>query len=160
MGAMERKNSEIKFQRIDGAIDDSILQEESEEKKVDFSKLSETISSILGQDKVKIEAKSLASDTLPGFIVVSEEMRRMKEYMNLSNQAMPPELFDKKTFVVNTNCKLINSLSSLNEKDPDLAKDLLTHLYEMSLLSQKELDPSQLSGFVERSSRVLAKLVD
>jgi molecular chaperone HtpG len=160
MGAMERKNTEIKFQRIDGDIDESILQEESEEKKVDFSKLSETISSILGQDKVKIEAKSLASDTLPGFIVVSEEMRRMKEYMNLSNQAMPPELFDKKTFVVNTNCKLISSLSSLNEKDPDLAKDLLTHLYEMSLLSQKELDPSQLSGFVERSSRVLAKLVN
>ncbi len=165
MSALERKKTEIQFQRIDGDIDDSILDESKsntdvdEDGKTKASKLSELIQEKLGTDKVKVEAKSLASETLPGFIVVNEDMRRMKEYMALSKQTMPLDFFDKKKFVVNTNSKLINSLPELNAKDPELAKDLITQVYELSLLSQRELDPSKLSEFILRSNRVLEKLV-
>lgn len=165
MSALERKKTEIQFQRIDGDIDDSILDESKsntdvdEDGKTKASKLSELIQEKLGTDKVEVEAKSLASETLPGFIVVNEDMRRMKEYMALSKQTMPLDFFDKKKFVVNTNSKLINSLPELNAKDPELAKDLITQVYELSLLSQRELDPSKLSEFILRSNRVLEKLV-
>jgi molecular chaperone HtpG len=69
------------------------------------------------------------------------------------------DMTNKKTFVVNTNNKVMSALPKLNEKDPELAKDLVLQLYELSLLSQKELEPSQLSTFIERSGRVLEKLL-
>ncbi len=165
MSSLERKKSEVQFQRIDGDIDESILDKSKDKIEVDSegktegTKLAELIAEKLGSDTVQVEAKSLASETLPGFILVSEDLRRMKEYLSLSQQTMPSGLFGKKTFVVNTNSKLISALPGLNEKDPELAKDLITQLYELSLLSQKELEPSQLSEFIHRSNRVLEKLV-
>lgn len=165
MSSLERSKSDVKFQRIDGDIDASILDPSKDKTLLDVDgktealKLSELVAEMLGKDQVDVEAKSLASDSLPGFIVVKEEMRRMKEYLSLSQQTLPSSMLGKKTFVVNTNSKLMNSLPKLNEKDPELAKDLVSQLYELSLLSQKELDPSDLSAFINRSSRVLEKLV-
>ena len=70
---------------------------------------------------------------------------------------MPFPFPDKKTFVINTNSPLINSLPKINEQDPEFAQDLITQIYELTLLSQKELEPSQLTAFIERSNRVLEK---
>jgi len=81
----------------------------------------------------------------------------MKEYFALSQQTMPFPMPDKKTFVVNTNSPLINSLPRIQEKDPELAEDLISQIYELTLLSQKELEPNQLTEFINRSNRVLEK---
>jgi molecular chaperone HtpG len=165
MNYLEGKCPPAKFQRIDGDIDDSILDKAREKTLLDADgkteavKLSELVRSKLGSDKIEVEAKSLASDSLPGFILVNEDLRRMKEYLALSQQILPPSLTDKKTFVVNTNSKLMASLPQLNQKDPELAQDLVLQVYELSLLSQKELEPSQLAEFVNRSNRVLEKLL-
>lgn len=163
MSYLEGKLSPAKFQRIDGGIDDSILDSSKEntlldaDGKTEASKIADFIRAHLAIDKVEVEAKSLASDTVPAFIVLDEELRRMRDYMALSGQSLP-NLTNKKTFVINTNSKLISSVYALRDKDPELAKDMVAHLYELSLLSQKELDPSNLSHFVERSNRVLEKL--
>lgn len=157
MSSLERKKGGVKFQRIDGNIDEVILDRSKDKAAPDAEELSLLIKEKLAAD-VEVEAKSLASDTLPGFVLIEEEMRRMKEYFALSRQTVPSALFGKKTFVVNTNSKLVSALPKLNEKNPDLAKELVIQLYELSLLSQKELEPSQLSEFIERSSRVLEKL--
>jgi molecular chaperone HtpG len=166
MTTLERKNSDINFQRIDGDIDESILDKSKEkslldsEGKTEATRLSELIAAKLGKEQVSVEAKSLASSSLPGFVVIKEEMRRMREFFALSQQDMPGlDMTNKKTFVVNTNNKVMSALPKLNEKDPELAKDLVLQLYELSLLSQKELEPSQLSTFIERSGRVLEKLL-
>jgi molecular chaperone HtpG len=65
----------------------------------------------------------------------------------------------KKTFVVNTNNKLITDLFGLKDKDPDLAKNIVEQVYELSLLSQKELEPTQMSQFIQRSNEILEKLI-
>jgi molecular chaperone HtpG len=70
---------------------------------------------------------------------------------------MPFPLPDKKTFVINTNNSLITSLPKIHEQDPELATDLITQLYELTLLSQREMEPSQISDFITRSHRVLEK---
>lgn len=164
MSSLERKKKNARFQRVDGDIDASILDPSKDctlldaEGKTKATRLSELITEKLGKETAQVEAKSLASDSLPGFVLIDEETRRMKEYFALSQQQVPSSLFGKKTFVVNTNNKLVASLPSLNAKDPELAKDLVIQLYELSLLSQKELEPAQLSAFIERSGRLLDKL--
>lgn len=164
MTHLERKLTPARFQRVDGAIDPSILDSSRENNLLDAdgrsesAKLADFIRSKLGLDKVAVEAKSLASDNIPAFVVVDEETRRLREYFALSNQSMPFDLAGKRTFVVNTNNKLIQKLQEVGNKDPQLAEDVVRHLYELSLLSQKELDPASMSGFVTRSAQVLEKL--
>ena len=160
---LERKKSPLEFQRIDGDIDASILDTSrektalDEEGKTEATRLSELISSKLSASQVQVEAKSLASDSLHGFLLVDEDSRRMKEYLAISQQTMPFPLPDKKTFVVNTNSSLITALPKIEEQDPELATDLIKQLYELTLLSQRELEPSQISEFITRSHRVLEK---
>lgn len=163
MSFLETKYSSTKFQRIDGAIDETILDSEREKTLLDANgkteavKIADYIRSTLDLEKVDVEAKSLASDHLPGFILMDEEVRRMRDYFALSAEsALPPQ---KKTFVVNTNSKLINALYGMKDKDPALAKNISHQIYELSLLAQKELDPSQVALFIERSNEILEKLI-
>ena len=163
---LEGKLVPLKFQRIDGGIDDAILDTEKEKTlldvdgKTEATRLAELVRSHLDNEHVKVEAKSLASDSLPGFIMMEEGMRRMRDYFTVSEQTLPPSISDKKTFVVNTNSKLVSAIPSLQQKDPQLAKDLVTQLYELSLLSQKELEPGKLADFIQRATSVLEKLVE
>lgn len=165
MNLLEEKFAPAKFQRVDGAIDEAILDEKREKNLLDADgkteaiKIADYIRKSLSIDKLEVEAKSLASDSLPAFIVLDEEMRRMREYMALSGQQLPPTLAAKRTFVVNTNNKLISTLYALKDKQPELAKDLISQVYDLSLLSQKELSPVDLTSFVERSNRLLETLI-
>jgi molecular chaperone HtpG len=161
---LEGKLDDIRFQRIDGAIDESILDSSREKTlldpdgKTEAFKIADFIRSKLSISDVGVEAKSLHSDSVPALLIVDEEMRRMRETMALAQQQLPPGLAAKHTLVVNTNNKLIQSIYRLKEKDPTLAQDMVHHLYELSLLSQRELEPSALSQFIARSNQILEKL--
>lgn len=164
---LERKLSPVVFQRIDAMIDDSILDTSKEKTildehgKTEAAHLADFIRNKLGDDKVKVEAKSLASETLPGFVVIDESQRRMRDYML---QLDPKDAIDKMsllkahTFVVNTNNPLMAAIQKIDSIDPQLAKDLVQQSYELSLLSQREMDPKDLNEFVQRNNRVLERL--
>ncbi|MBI2742810.1 MAG: molecular chaperone HtpG [Chlamydiales bacterium] len=166
MNTLENKLSSAKFQRLDGAIEAATLDSSREKTLLDADgktqagRIADFIRASLGLEKVEVEAKSLTSDTLPAFIVLDEEARRMRDYMALTGQSLPFALTDKKTFVVNTNSKLISSIYAMQSKQPDLAKQMVRHVYDLSLLSQKELEPTALADFVSRSSSVLEQLIE
>jgi len=80
----------------------------------------------------------------------------MRDYFTLSGQELPSRLGKKHTLVVNTNNKLVQAIPKL--KDQELAKGLVKQLYALSLLSQRELDPSDFSSFLKRSSELLESL--
>ncbi len=154
----------VTFQRIDGALDDSILDPSREKTlldadgKTESAKIAAFIRTALGQDEVEVEAKSLASDQLPGLIVLNENQRRMRDYMALTQGKPMPQLLGKKTFVVNTNSKLIQAISRLQNKQPEIAKEVAMGVYDLSLLSQRELDPSDLQQVISRQTQILEKL--
>jgi molecular chaperone HtpG len=168
MQFLERKLS-IHFQRIDAMVDDSILDKEKEKTildehgKTEAAHLADFIRGKLSDGTITVEAKSLASKTLPGFVVIDESQRRMRDYML---QLDPRENLDKMkmfkahTFVVNTNNPLMTAIRKLDQIDPNLAKDLVQQAYELSLLSQREMDPKDLNEFVLRNNRVMEKLAE
>ncbi|MCB1072033.1 MAG: molecular chaperone HtpG [Chlamydiia bacterium] len=164
MSFLETKHSGVKFQRLDGAIDDVILDKEKEKTvldeqgKTEAVKIADYIKSKLRIDHLEVEAKSLSSHSVPAFMMISEEERRMRDYFALSGQDLPPTLGSKRTFVVNTNSELIQSIRKMESKDPELASSLIQQLYELSLLSQRELEPGDFSAFLKRSSELLEKL--
>lgn len=163
---LEGKYPGVKFQRIDGAIDDAILDPAKEKNlldadgKTEAGHLAQFVRSKLGLPNLEVEAKSLASDSLPGFILIDEASRRMRDFFALRQPEMrDDQMFaPKQTFVVNTNSQLMQAIQKLDQRDPELTQDLLLQVYELALLSQKEMDPRTLNSFISRSSKVLEKL--
>lgn len=154
------------FQRLDGALDEALLDKEREKTVLDqdgktyASRLRDFVKMKLAIEDLQIEAKSLASDNLPGFVMIDEKERRFRDYMALHQPDMALPLKPKKTFVINTNSPLVQSLETLDSKDPQLVQSLLEQLLNLSLLSQKELDGPALSAFVKNEADLLQKLVN
>lgn len=169
MQHLERKLSPTTFQRIDGALHDNLLDKEREKNVLDSSgkteaaHLADFVRAKLGLEQVEVEAKSLNSDHIPALVVVDENQRRLREYM----AAMAPEgsssellAMQKSTFVVNTNNRLLASIQKLDAKNPELAKELVQEVYDLALLSQREMMPDQLQQFVERTNVIMEKLME
>ncbi|MCE5318893.1 MAG: molecular chaperone HtpG [Parachlamydia sp.] len=167
MQHVERKLSGVTFQRVDAGIDDSLLDKEKEMQILDASgrteaaRLADFVRGQLSEEGIEVDAKSLASDALPGVILIDEHQRRFRDYMlhmDPNEIQSKNKMLTKRTFVVNTNHPLMAALPKLAEKDPELAKEVVTEVYELSLLSQREMDPDSLNAFITRSQRVLEKL--
>lgn len=164
MNFLELKLAPAKFQRIDGGLDPAILDNNREkslldtEGKTESTRIAEFVREALEIEDLEVEAKSLVSNDLPAFIMVDEETRRMRDTLALSSRGLPPGMLDKKTFVVNTNSPLINAV--IKHKNKETAKEILLHLYQLAQLSQKELAPKDLPQFIQRSSKVLEKLLE
>jgi molecular chaperone HtpG len=168
MQFLEKKISTATFQRIDAAIDEAIVDAEREktildaEGKTEAAKLADFVRGHLDETGVHVEAKSLASDAVPGFIMIDENQRRFRDYMKrVSMEEGKSEAFQdmaQKTFVVNTNNPLLHALQKLDKVNSNLAKEMIHEVFELSLLSQREIDPSQLQQFVLRSNRLLEHL--
>lgn len=168
MQFIENKLSSVHFQRLDASLEDHLIDKGREKTILDSSGRTEAagiadfIRAKLGDDKIEVEAKSLAVDALPGFILFDEKQRRMRDYM----LAMDPtenkshQLLNKRTFVVNTNNHLISAAQKIDAVSPELAGDIIRETYELALLSQHEMDPGALSAFIERTSHVLEKLAE
>jgi len=121
-------------------------------------RIANAIRAMLQEEEIEVEAKSLASDRIPGLIVLDENQRRLRDYMVLTQGKSMPGFLGKKTFVVNTNNKLIQAIARLSPKQPDLAASLAKSLYDLSLLGQKEIDPSELELLISHQTALLEKL--
>jgi molecular chaperone HtpG len=169
MQFLEKKISPVKFQRIDADIHESILDKDREKTILDESgrteatKLADFIRSKLKEEHVQVEAKSLASESLPGFIMLDENQRRLRDYMsqidpqNVSNKM---NLLGKQTFVVNTNSPIIATLQKIDHLDPQLAEDMVKEIYHLALLSQRELAQDSLNSFITLCTTVLERTAE
>lgn len=164
---LERKLSPVTFQRIDAEIHDGLIDKSREktlldtEGKTEASRLAEFIKDKLQTESIGVEAKSLRADALPGFILMDEKERRMREYlMRVSPEegGDRADFFGKRTFIVNTNNALIGAIHRLDRHRPELAGELVREVYELALLSQREMDAGRLNEFVNRSNRILESL--
>jgi molecular chaperone HtpG len=162
MQFIERKLSNVTFQRVDAVVGDHILDNASEKDTTEESaKIKDFISAKLGQENVEVEAKSFSTNDLPGLIIQDENQRRMRDYMlslNPKGGVSMMNAFGKTTFVVNTNNPLIDSIRKLENKHPELAEALVKETYDIALLSQKEMDPNALGEFISRTVQLLEKL--
>ncbi len=154
---LESKNPDYKFKRIDGGIEDILIDKESDNNsKEETEKL---IKTLLENDEISVEAKNLASKDIPGMIVIDEQARRLYDYFVMSQGEVPLGFPKKHTFVVNTNHDAIRHLEKLALDDKALASKVAKQLYKLSLLAQKELQASEMSDFVSESHELMQALL-
>ncbi len=158
MNYLEHKLS-CQFQRVDGALDETILDTSREKTlldadgKTESARIADYFRTVL---PCPVEAKSLASDALPAFLMFEEKSRRLRDQLALYEKELPSA---QKTFVVNTNSPLVAQLLALKDKKPALAEQIAKHLYDLSLMTQKELDGAEVPRFAQRSSQLLQALL-
>lgn len=160
---LERKTG-AKFKRIDSALEGAIIDLSKEktildgEGKSEGSRLADLFRAKLEGENLEVEAKSLASDSLFGFLMIKEEERRMRDALAMRDKSMLSLMPLKPTFVINTNSKLINAMLKVEKRDPELAKEMAISLYDLARLSSREMEPEGLATFITRSGQVLENL--
>lgn len=162
---MLEKKTSTHFKRIDAHMDDHILDPSKEKSLLDADGRSESAQfADLFRKKLElnleVEAKSLASSSLPAYLLLKEEERRLRDSLAYHNRGSLKELnaLIKPTFVINTNNKLIQAIFQVDKTDPELAQQLAREVYDLTLLSQREMEPEGLSAFITRSASVLEAL--
>ncbi len=168
MQHIERNFPPAKFQRLDAAVDDLLLDKEREQTLLDAEgrtpagRLADLVRRHLDHAHVEVEAKSLAGESLPGLVVIDEQQRRFRDYMaafqNDKSSQAAMAMLGKRTFVLNTNNPLVALLPQIDSQQPELAKELVQQLYELALLAQREIAPESLSEFTMRTTRILEQL--
>lgn len=176
---LEYRHEELKFQRVDSELDDSLQEKESELADADGKDSSEKLRSLfkgaLANDKVTIQVQALKGDDAPAaLILLPEQMRRINDMGALMEQRLP-SLPDHHVLVVNRRHPLVEGLLKLSagsvittpggsvggsSPSQQLADDLSRHLYELARLTVGGLEPNQLAGFQQRSAAVMSRLME
>jgi molecular chaperone HtpG len=175
---LEYRHEELKFQRVDAELDDSLQEKESEISDADGKDLSEKLRDLfkaaLANDKVTIQVQALKGEGAPAaLILLPEQMRRINDMGALMEQRLPG-LPDHHVLLVNRKHKLVEGLIKLSagsvittpggsagsSPSQQLADDLSRHVYEMARLAVGGLEPNQLAGFQQRSCDLMGKLME
>lgn len=174
---LEYRHEELKFQRVDSELDESLQEKESEisdaDGKDNSEKLRDLFKAALANDKVTIQVQALKGDNAPAaLILLPEQMRRLNDMGALMEQRLPG-LPDHHVLLVNRKHKLVEGLLRLsagsvittsgsgNSSSPSqqLADDLGRHVYELARLAVGGLEPNELAGFQQRSADLMGKLM-
>ncbi|MCI9085086.1 MAG: molecular chaperone HtpG [Clostridia bacterium] len=156
---VEMKQSDVKFKRIDSAINDiSDEGEKDEAAKAEDEKLIEKFKEKIGDESLKIEVQALKDENVPAVILLGEQSRRMQEMYRAYGQQMAgmADMFkDEFTLVLNSNNTLIKKVDTLSDEDAEL---VIGHVYDLAKISHSPLGAEQMTRFVERSNKLLGKL--
>lgn len=165
IGFLESKNN-VKFLRIDADITSNLKDQSKEDDERESKKLSEKIEKLfkdtLNIKDLKVQVEKLKTKSTPAIILLSEHSRRMQDMSRLFAGMEAKNMFPaEQTLVINRNNKLVKALAdSVDNKEKDEERELLVRqIYDIALLSHKPLDPDALSAFIERSIKLMEKIV-
>lgn len=159
---LEQRNEHVKFQRIDADLTDHFKEEVSEDDVKALEEKKETLTEVfrkaLANDKLEVKVEKLKNENVASMVILSEESRRMQEMMKMYNMyGMDPSMFGTDvTLVLNANHPLVQYV--LEHKDGEHTEMFCKQLYDLALLSNKPLNPEEMTEFVKRSNEIMMLL--
>ncbi len=153
---MEQLNDEIKFQRIDADVTESVKEDDSAETpKETVDTLTETFRKALGKEKLTVKVEKLKNASVSSMITLSEESRRMQEMMKMYNMyGMDPSMFGgDETLILNANNKLVQYVAQ--HADSEKTPMICEQLYDLAMISNRPLEPEAMTKFIARSNEIL-----
>jgi len=175
---LEMRHDELKFQRVDAELDDSLQEADSGISDADgkdaSEKLRDLFKAALANDKITIQVQALKGDNAPAaLILLPEQMRRLNDMGALMEQRLPG-LPDHHVLLINRKHQLVEGLlklsagsvittaggSAASSPSQELATGLSRHVYELARLAVGGLEPNELAGFQQRSSNLMGQLME
>lgn len=165
---LENKESGVKFNRIDSDISDTLKEKEpvddnNKEEVVEEAKSLESIfKKALGNDSLKFQIESLKDSEIPAIILLSEESRRMQGMRSMMPGMDTKGMFkDEETLVLNTKNNLVRTILEQykDENKKDDIKLICQHIYDLALISNKQLSADAMAKFIARSNEILTRII-
>ena len=159
---LEQRNENVKFERIDADLTDTFKQEVAADEEEMFKANTEALADIfrkaLGNDKLDVKVEKLKNENVASMMTLSEESRRMQEMMKMYGMmGMDPSMFGNDvTLVLNANHPLVQYV--LNNGEGENTVLFCKQLYDLALLSNKPLNPEQMTEFIKRSNEIMMLL--
>ena len=158
---LKQKNDGVKFLRIDSDLNDSFkdeIREDDEEFKNTADSLTEIFRKALNNEKLDVKVEKLKNESISSMVTLSEESRRMQDMMKMYGMAgMNPDMFGTNvTLVLNANNTLVKYI--LEHKESDHTDMMCEQLYDLALISHKQLSPEEMTKFIARSNEIMMLL--
>ncbi|NLJ41134.1 MAG: molecular chaperone HtpG [Clostridiales bacterium] len=163
---LEMNVPKVKFRRVDADISDSLKETDDDKKdkaiKKESKDLEKLFKKVLDKGELKIKVEGLKNRDVPAMVLLSEESRRMEEMAaRFGDMGMNYPFPKEETLVINRNSDLVQSVLGLSQdksREEDM-KMICQHIYDLALIAHKPLEGDEMLKFIERSNKVLAKLV-
>lgn len=162
MQFLETKLSGVHFNRIDADISDSMKSSENEMPEGDKGFLQELFKLTVNDEKVKIKVEALKNEAVPAVVLLSEQSRRMQEMSAMFGGMDVSTMFPKEqTLVLNSSNTLVKELLKLkdNMDKKDDIQLISEHIYDLAMMSHQQLEPEAMTRFIERSNKIMMKLI-
>ena len=159
---LEQRNENVQFQRIDADLTDTfkeeVAKEEEEAFKADTETLTDVFRKALENDKLEVKVEKLKNENVASMVTLSEQSRRMQEMMKMYNMyGMDPSMFGTDvTLVLNANHPLVQYV--LKNKDGEHVPMFCKQLFDLAMLSNKRLNPEEMTAFINRSNEIMMLL--
>ena len=155
---VEQKKETVKFMRIDADINESVKADGEENLEEQTKELGEIFKKALGKENLTVKAEKLKNESVSSMMTVTEESRRMQEMMKMYNMyGMDPSMFGgQETLVLNLNNKLVQYV--LANKEGDLTKLVCEQLYDLAVITHRQLTPEEMTKFVARSNEIMMEM--
>ena len=158
---MEQKHEGVKFLRIDTDLNAAFkeeVKEDDEEFKKSSEELTELFKKALSNDKLDIKVEKMKNEGVASMITVSEETRRMQDMMKMYGMAgMDPAMFGgAESLTLNANNQLVQYL--FKHGDAENTPIICEQLYDLAVLSNKQLPADQMTKFIARSNKIMQML--
>lgn len=159
---LEQRNENVQFQRIDADLTDTFKEEVAKEEEETFKANTETLTEVfrkaLENDKLEVKVEKLKNENVASMVTLSEQSRRMQEMMKMYNMyGMDPGMFGTDvTLVLNANHPLVQYV--LNNKEGEHVPMFCKQLFDLAMLSNKPLNPEEMTAFINRSNEIMMLL--
>ena len=155
---VEQKKETVKFMRIDADINESVKADGEENLEEQTKELGEIFKKALGKENLTVKAEKLKNESVSSMMTVTEESRRMQEMMKMYNMyGMDSSMFGgQETLVLNLNNKLVQYV--LSNKEGDLTKLVCEQLYDLAVITHRQLTPEEMTKFVARSNEIMMEM--
>ena len=159
---LEQRNENVQFQRIDADLTDHFKEDVAKEEEETFKANTETLTDIfrkaLNNEKLEVKVEKLKNENVASMVTLSEQSRRMQEMMKMYNMyGMDAGMFGTDvTLVLNANHPLVQYV--LNNKDGEHVNLFCQQLFDLAMLSNKPLNPEEMTAFINRSNEIMMLL--
>lgn len=159
---LEQRNEHVKFQRIDADLTEQFKEEVSEDDEKALEEKKETLTEVFrkafSNEKLEVKVEKLKNENVASMVTLSEESRRMQEMMKMYNMyGMDPSMFGTDvTLVLNANHPLVQYV--LENKEGEHTSMFCRQLFDLAMLSNKPLNPEEMTAFIQRSNEIMMLL--
>ncbi|MBQ9444384.1 MAG: molecular chaperone HtpG [Lachnospiraceae bacterium] len=159
---LEMRNQGVRFLRIDAEVEDVMRGRTSKKEREEFEEKSKDIEKALRKtlkrSKLVVKLDKLKNKKVAAMLTTSEEKRRMDDMMKMYSMGEPvPESNDAEgeTLILNVNHPLVEKVMEKPESED--SKLIEQQLYDLALLSNKQLSAEEMTKFIQRSNDILMK---